>query len=243
LIDIPRFEVHSKVVQPVLLSLSKKDKAIFYSHLDTMSLIERTVLRAGYHCHFTQGFNPKPVIEFANPLPLGLSSEDEVIRLHVMNYDNCERFVDSLNRYLPSGFVVNRSEALSPWETGKKKVSLMSLFWGSDFIVEGLDSVSEGRAVEKDLLSAVASGRGGDGADEAESETVSNNDPLCTVNRVDRGLLIRFRFVERKGASLLRYLSGLLGFNPLTEGVTIMRKKSLATSETGAPVSYFEYPF
>ena len=62
----------------VLFSYTKTGAASFISHLDLMAVFERALARAGYAARFTEGFNPKPRLEFANPLSLGLDSLDEI---------------------------------------------------------------------------------------------------------------------------------------------------------------------
>jgi radical SAM-linked protein len=50
----------------------------YISHLDLLRAFERAVRRAGLPIAHTQGFNPRPRITWAAPLPLGFTSETEM---------------------------------------------------------------------------------------------------------------------------------------------------------------------
>ncbi len=51
-----------------ILSYEKVGKAAYILHLSLLRIFERTVQRAGLHPRFTEGFNPKPYIDF-RPAP------------------------------------------------------------------------------------------------------------------------------------------------------------------------------
>ncbi len=89
--------------QRLLFSFSKTGTADFISHLDLMTIFERALARAGYLPRFTEGFNPKPRLEFANPLSLGLSSNDEIASIDLHDFDTPESFVERMNRSLRKG--------------------------------------------------------------------------------------------------------------------------------------------
>ena len=101
-----------------------------------MTVFERALLRAGYAARFTEGFNPKPRLEFASPLSLGLESEQEIAAVDLHDFDNESSFMERLNGGLPPGLRVTRA-AIAHHEGTSRRRSLMSLYWGSDFEVEG----------------------------------------------------------------------------------------------------------
>jgi radical SAM superfamily enzyme YgiQ (UPF0313 family) len=120
--------------QRVVFSFTKTGAAAFISHLDLMTVFERALLRAGFSARFTEGFNPKPRLEFANPLSLGLESDEEIAAVDLHDFDGAEAFVDRMNAGLPGGLRVRRA-AVAHHEGPARRRSLMSLYWGGDFEV------------------------------------------------------------------------------------------------------------
>ncbi|MGA2975786.1 MAG: TIGR03936 family radical SAM-associated protein [Spirochaetia bacterium] len=124
----------SKGWERLVFSFSKTSTAAFISHLDLMTVFERSFARAGYAARFTEGYNPKPRLEFANPLSLGLCSDQEIAGIDLHNFDSADSFVSRLNASLPEGLRVFRA-ALIPQTGTERRRSLMSLYWGADFEV------------------------------------------------------------------------------------------------------------
>jgi radical SAM superfamily enzyme YgiQ (UPF0313 family) len=121
--------------QRVVFSFTKTDTAAFISHLDLMTVFERALLRAGYSARFTEGFNPKPRLEFASPLSLGLDSQEELAGIDLHDPDPVAEFAARLNAALPAGLGVTRA-LVAHHEGASRRRSLMSLYWGSDFEIE-----------------------------------------------------------------------------------------------------------
>jgi radical SAM-linked protein len=65
--------------QRLRMRFSKDGPARFISHLDLSRTLERALNRAQIPIAFTQGFNPQPRMQFADALPLGLTSECEIV--------------------------------------------------------------------------------------------------------------------------------------------------------------------
>lgn len=122
----------------VLFSFTKTGAAAFISHLDLMTVFERAIARAAYAARFTEGFNPKPRLEFANPLSLGLDSLEEIASVDLHDYDDQTAFLRRMNAALPDGLRVTRAQEVPPPGTARRR-SLMSAYWGADFEVTGID--------------------------------------------------------------------------------------------------------
>ena len=120
----------------VLFAFCKREAAVFLGHLDVMQIFERALLRAGYQSRFTEGFNPKPRIEFAQPLSLGIAAEAEIALAEIRKFDDGEAFARDVNRALPEGIRITRVQLLPPYKIGSKKHSLMSLYAGSEYRIE-----------------------------------------------------------------------------------------------------------
>ena len=63
------------------ITFSKTGALRFTGHLDLHKVWERTARRAGLPLTYSQGFNPQPRIQIASALPLGFTSQAEVIDL------------------------------------------------------------------------------------------------------------------------------------------------------------------
>ena len=120
----------------LVFSFMKAGAAVFISHLDLMTVFERAIMRAGYAARFTEGFNPKPRLEFANPLSLGLESMEEIAGVDVYDFDSEETFLARMNRSLPAGLTLLRA-SVAPHDGVSRRRSLMSLYWGADFELLG----------------------------------------------------------------------------------------------------------
>ena len=75
----------------------------YIGHLDVMRLFERAFKRAGLPVTHSQGFNPRPHIVFAQPMPLGLTSAGEFADVELERRYEPDVFVEKLNSALPAG--------------------------------------------------------------------------------------------------------------------------------------------
>ena len=85
---------------------SKLGKGRFFGHLEQAHIFARALRRARIEVAFSKGFHPMPRISFADPLPLGMESEGEHMRLLVLDSISCRHVQDELNRHLPDGLQV-----------------------------------------------------------------------------------------------------------------------------------------
>ncbi|HTP58559.1 MAG TPA: TIGR03936 family radical SAM-associated protein [Spirochaetia bacterium] len=121
----------------VIFTFSKTDRAVFISHLDLMTVMERALARAGYRPRFTEGFNPKPRLEFASPLGLGIASREEVACIDLHDFDSGPSFVARLSRVLPPGIKALQAAVVPPPEPLAPRRSLMSACWGAEYEISG----------------------------------------------------------------------------------------------------------
>ncbi len=125
----------------VLFSFSKTGPAMFISHLDLMTVMERALARAGYRARFTEGFNPKPRLEFASPLGLGIASQGEIACIDLHDFDSESSFSSRMNAVLPSGIAIRKSALIPPPQPLFPRRSLMSACWGAEYKVSGQGEV------------------------------------------------------------------------------------------------------
>jgi radical SAM-linked protein len=130
----------------VIFTFSKTDRAVFISHLDLMTVMERALARAGYHARFTEGFNPKPRLEFASPLGLGVASREEVACIDLHDFDSESSFASRMSKALPPGIQILRAALVRPPVPMAPRRSLMSACWGAEYEVSG-QTISEHQVV------------------------------------------------------------------------------------------------
>ncbi len=88
-------------MRKVCLTISKKGKARFISHLDLYRAIERSLRRALLPIVFTEGYNPHPKISFLSALELGATSDCEKALLYLTEPIPPSELKERLNRFLP----------------------------------------------------------------------------------------------------------------------------------------------
>ena len=88
------------------LIYSKLGKARYFGHLEQSNIIARALRRARIDMLYSNGYHPMPRISFDNPLPLGIESEAEKMRLTVNGAISCEHLLGALNRQLPEGLEI-----------------------------------------------------------------------------------------------------------------------------------------
>lgn len=129
-------------------AFEKCGRAVYLSHLNVMSLFERAFQRAGLRVRYTEGFNPKPKLEFASPLSLGVCSEEEIGRVEIVEEIDPDRCMRSINDRLHDGITLTRCD-IQPRLDSRRLKSLMSRYWGGEFLLE---YIADGSHVLSDLL-------------------------------------------------------------------------------------------
>src|SRR5215813_4393454 len=67
------------IKQRLHITFGKFDALIYTSNLDVAKLWERVLRRANLPILYSEGFNPRPRLALASALPLGISSECEIL--------------------------------------------------------------------------------------------------------------------------------------------------------------------
>lgn len=120
-----------------ILRFSRCGTSAYISQKHMIPLMERIFFRAGWKLEFTEGFNRKPRMEFANPLPIGYGSEADYMRIKLYNTESCEVLLQRVASVseLSMKFLFLDSIDI-PDQTHLP--SLMSLYSSSEFLVSSL---------------------------------------------------------------------------------------------------------
>ena len=108
-----RLKLPTQTVQKVEIVHSKTSGLRFISHLDVQRLFERAMRRACVNFAYTEGFNPRPKMQWLMPLPLYYESNYELMHLELaskcIDYD----LQIQLNKHLPSEFQIKAVKSLN----------------------------------------------------------------------------------------------------------------------------------
>ena len=94
----------------------------YISHLDLIRVFERAVRRARLPLAYTQGFNARPRISMASPLPVGMAGERELADFYLTERVPAGEFLSRLAPQLPPGLTL-----LAVEEVPRQGPSLASL--------------------------------------------------------------------------------------------------------------------
>ena len=98
----------------IRIRFSKSGDLRMISHHDLMRCFERMLRRAAIPYHATQGFNPKPRLIFAMPLPLGIVGSNEIAELELDEEVSAEEVLNRLAAQAPDGLRLLDAHTISP---------------------------------------------------------------------------------------------------------------------------------
>jgi radical SAM-linked protein len=85
----------------LIFAFSKGEDARWLGHLDLLRTFERAVRRSGLPVAFTNGFNPRERLAFANALPVGVTGAEEIASIEMSDEVVAEDVVTRMNKMLP----------------------------------------------------------------------------------------------------------------------------------------------
>ncbi len=119
-----KVEIAEKLTR-VRLRLSKQGRARMVGHLEYLKMFQRAVRRAGLPIRFSQGFHPLPKISYLEALPMGVSSEAELVDLELLFTVPVAKVIADLNVQLPAGFKIVEGEII-PWKSPSPSAAVVS---------------------------------------------------------------------------------------------------------------------
>lgn len=122
----------------------------FISHLDLMRLWQRALHRAGIPLAYSEGFSPHPRISLAAPLPIGVTSEAELMDLYTTQWVSPHFFTAAVSQQLPPGI-----EILQVYPIALTLPSLQSLVRYAEYKVE-VETEKEPKEIETALTSLLS---------------------------------------------------------------------------------------
>ena len=122
---------------PVVFTYQKSGRAVYLSHINVMRIFEQSFQRAQLQVGFTQGYNPKPKMEFVNPLATGVSGTNEVMAVEISGGKelDIENTLDLLNTFSPEGFTFKSMQVIDT----DRRVTLSKHLGGSIYTIKDVD--------------------------------------------------------------------------------------------------------
>ena len=90
----------------IRIQFAKYGKMIYIGHLDIMRYFQKALRRADVDLAYTQGFNPHPILSFAAPLGVGITSCGEYADLEVHSSGSTEEMLSRLNAAMVPGMEI-----------------------------------------------------------------------------------------------------------------------------------------
>lgn len=88
------------------LRFEKTGRAVYISHLDLMTTMQRAFARAGLELKYSEGFNPHPLISILLPLSVGTGSRCELMDFRLREDAALDELPARLTAVLPEGIRV-----------------------------------------------------------------------------------------------------------------------------------------
>ena len=136
----------SPVAQRLRITFGKTGSLKYTSNLDVAKIWERVLRRADLPILYTRGFNTRPRIQLAMPLPLGISSECEILDVSLRQriaFDSA-RLRDELLAVSPPGLTIEAIDQVDP-----RAASLHSLVESAEYRIQFHDSIDEAELRQK----------------------------------------------------------------------------------------------
>ena len=90
----------------IRIKFAKLTNIRFIGHLDLFRAWERTLRRANRPIKYSLGYNPRPKINLASALPLGITSSAEIIDIILDEKFTIQGLKDKINKSLPPGIAI-----------------------------------------------------------------------------------------------------------------------------------------
>ena len=115
----------------MLVKFSRFGALSYCSHLDLLRCVQRTMRRAGLPMQYSQGFNPHPVLNFAQALGVGLQTRGDYFAVTLSEEVDPKAFLLRFNAHAPSGL-----SAILAREMGEQEKSPMALVQAAIYAFE-----------------------------------------------------------------------------------------------------------
>lgn len=132
----------------IIFSFSKDRGASFIPHLGIVNTFERAFMRAEVPFGLTNGFSPTVILELAQALSVGISSDEEMAIVYLHQKYSAQDFVERMNQVLPQGVRIRQALEVYGIRHGKKAPSLSSLAESATYLLDCPEVPTENSAAD-----------------------------------------------------------------------------------------------
>jgi radical SAM-linked protein len=136
-------------IMRIRIFFSKNEAMRFTGHLDLHKTWERIFRRAGLPLAYSQGFHPQPRLNLACALPLGFTSQGEILDAWLENPMPLQDVQNELSHAAPPGININQIEAVD-----QRTPALQTQVSSSEYIINFLTPVSDLDQKLSEIISA-----------------------------------------------------------------------------------------
>lgn len=122
----------------IRIFFAKNEAMRFTGHLDLFKTWERTFRRAGLPLAYSQGFNPHPRLNLASALPLGFTSQNEILDAWLETNLPVESLVSDLQVAAPPGIQIH-----SIAQVDERLPALQTILVAADYQMALLEPVEQ----------------------------------------------------------------------------------------------------
>lgn len=114
------------------VQFARQKQARFVAHLDLARAFERAARRAELPVVYSQGYNPRPKMSFAAPIPVGITGREEYVDIELKQPYSLMDLARNLAAALPEGIQVKQVRRVP-----KKAPALMAVVGRADYTARG----------------------------------------------------------------------------------------------------------
>jgi radical SAM-linked protein len=131
------------------MQFARSGSISYVGHLDLMRTFEHSLRRAGLPLLHSQGYNPRPMLVFALPLGVGISSEDDYLDVSLSENIRVEELIERLGTSLPDGLRIKDG-----WQVPETKGSIMAMITAARYELQapGIFCALEKLFVREEIL-------------------------------------------------------------------------------------------
>ncbi len=132
----------------IRMRFTKTGSMVFIGHLDCMRFFQKAIRRAKLDISYTKGFSPHPIMSFASPLSLGVSSDGEYMDAEFNSLPDIgdEKLIEMMNSQMTDEIFVTEIIRLDD----KAKTS-MALLNAADYMISFMPDESKMESFEMDF--------------------------------------------------------------------------------------------